>query len=164
MQEIPYQRNKAVEYAIYWAEKRNPKYFDFENYGGDCTNFISQCIFAGTGTMNYTRTYGWYYNSSYDRAPAWTGVQFLYNFLTKNKSIGPYATHTDISSVELGDVIQLGGTKNYYHSLMVTQILGAPSVDTVLVSTHTYDANLRPLNTYIFEEYRCLHIEGYRKF
>jgi hypothetical protein len=164
MKEKPYNREKAVEYAKKWAFSRNPRYFDFENFGGDCTNFISQCVYAGTGVMNYTRIYGWYYNSSYDRAPAWTGVQFFYNFMVKNKSVGPFATEVDLSYAELGDIIQLGDWNRYYHSMIITQINGLPSLDTILISTHSEDANLRPLNTYTFERIRCLHIEGYRVF
>ena len=44
--EIPYDRKAAVEYADYWAYRRNPKYYAFDDIGGDCTNFVSQCIFC----------------------------------------------------------------------------------------------------------------------
>ena len=164
MREYSYNRIKAINYAKKWANKRNPKYFDFENFGGDCTNFISQCLYAGIGVMNYTRILGWYYSSSYNRAPAWTGVQFLYNFLTQNKSVGPFASEVNISKIELGDIIQLGGTNGFYHSLIITQINGEPDINSILISTHTYDANLRPLNTYIYEKIRFIHIKGYRNF
>ena len=50
-----YDRNNAVEYAKRWALSRNPRYYDFHGIGGDCTNFASQCIYAGAGVMNYTR-------------------------------------------------------------------------------------------------------------
>jgi len=39
--EIVYNREKAIEYAQKWAYKRNPRYFDFEDIGGDCTNVVS---------------------------------------------------------------------------------------------------------------------------
>ncbi|HOA54831.1 MAG TPA: amidase domain-containing protein, partial [Clostridiales bacterium] len=57
----PYDRDKAVRYAHRWAYERNPAYYDFEKLGGDCTNFASQCIYAGSGIMNHTPVYGWYY-------------------------------------------------------------------------------------------------------
>ena len=60
---MPYNREKAVEYADTWAMGRNPAYYDYSNLGGDCTNFISQCLYAGGGIMNYTRDLGWYYNN-----------------------------------------------------------------------------------------------------
>ena len=107
MRAIEYDRIKALEYAEKWAFGRNPAFYDFENNGGDCTNFISQCIFAGSGVMNYTPTFGWYYNSQYSRAPAWTGVQYLYNFLTLNRSVGPYGKQSDEDVCQAGDIIQL---------------------------------------------------------
>jgi len=41
--------------------------------------------------MNYTPVMGWYYNSTYDRTPSWSGVEYLYNFLIGNQGVGPYA-------------------------------------------------------------------------
>ena len=84
LKEIKYDRKKALEYAKEWAFKRNPKYLNFENIGGDCTSYVSQCMYAGCKVMNYTPIYGWYYKSSYDRSPSWSGVEFLFNFLVNN--------------------------------------------------------------------------------
>ena len=72
MKEIGYQREAVLEYAKRWAKGRNPRYLDFEHMGGDCTNFASQCIYAGSGVMNYTPTMGWYYSSGSNRSPSWT--------------------------------------------------------------------------------------------
>ena len=44
MQLKRYNRQKAIDYARKWALDRNPIYHDYEKYGGDCTNFISQCF------------------------------------------------------------------------------------------------------------------------
>ena len=48
-----YNRQKVYEYAKKWAYGRNPKYYNFDPVGGDCTNFVSQCIYSGCGQMNY---------------------------------------------------------------------------------------------------------------
>ena len=80
-----YNREAAVAYAREWALSRNPAYYDYSELGGDCTNFASQCIYAGAGVMNYTPVFGWYYISSAERTASWTGVEFLYNFLTQNE-------------------------------------------------------------------------------
>lgn len=69
MREVPYDRAAAVNYARRWALGRNPVYYNFENVGGDCTNFTSQSIYAGAKIMNFTPVMGWYYRSSYDRTP-----------------------------------------------------------------------------------------------
>lgn len=163
LKEIIYNRDKAIEYAQKWALKRNPRYFDFSNFGGDCTNFVSQCIYAGCGVMNYTPTFGWYYNSSYSRSPSWSGVEYLYNFFTTNKNAGPYATEVAISNIEIGDVIQLGDKDfKFYHTLFVTKIDTSPSAYTIYVSSHSYDAKNRLLDTYTYSNIRYLHIDGVR--
>ena len=102
-----YNRQKAVEYAKEWAFKRNPNYYNFDSIGGDCTNFISQCLYTGSKIMNYTNTYGWYYKNANDKSPSWTGVQFLYNFLINNKGLGPIANNSNENNVQIGDIIQL---------------------------------------------------------
>lgn len=158
MHELPYNRTAAVEYARKWALTRNPAFYDFEEIGGDCTNFASQCIYAGSGVMNYTPVMGWYYNSPYDRTPSWSGVEYLYNFLITNKSVGPYAKIVPASQVLPGDIVQLGtGSGDFYHSPVITAI--SPII---LVAAHTYDALDRPLSSYIFDTARFLHIEGVR--
>ncbi|MBR4879641.1 MAG: amidase domain-containing protein, partial [Clostridia bacterium] len=60
MPTIPYNRLAAVRYARKWALSRNPMYYNFDETGGDCTNFASQCIYAGAGVMNFGPLYGWY--------------------------------------------------------------------------------------------------------
>ena len=159
--ELPYNREKAVAYARAWALKRNPRYLDFEKMGGDCTNFASQCLFAGSGVMNHTPTLGWYYNSGSDRSPSWTGVPYLRNFLVANKGPGPYATETDEAHALPGDIVQLGDeTGRFYHSPVVCET----GESGILVCAHTFDADLRPLYSYSYAQSRVLHIEGGRNY
>lgn len=166
MTDYPYDRIKATQYARKWALTRNPYYFDFEDNGGDCTSFISQCVYAGAPVMNYTKTYGWYYISSYNRAPAWTSVIYFSKFLLTNNNAGPFAEETDISEIELGDIIQLGTDTSFYHSVIVTGFTdeNTPCEDNILVSTHSYDALDKLVDNYTFERLRCLKILGYRRF
>ena len=101
LERIPYDRRAAVAYAHQWAYGRNPDFYDYEEIGGDCTNFASQCIFAGCGIMNFTPTYGWYYITANQKAPAWTGVPFLWNFLTrKTFSVGPVGEPAALEELE----------------------------------------------------------------
>ncbi len=159
MQVIPYDREAAIEYARRWALSRNPAYYNFEKIGGDCTNFASQCIYAGARVMNYTPVSGWYYNSLSSRAPAWTSVQYLYNFLIGNKAQGPYARVVSRQEAEPGDIVQLGKSDGvFYHSPVITA-----THPIILVAAHTYDALDRPLDTYIYDQARFIHIEGARK-
>ena len=87
-----YDRTAAVLYAHQWAYGRNPAFYDYENLGGDCTNFASQCVFAGSGVMNFTPDFGWYYIDANQKSPSWTGVPYFWNFMTrKEPSVGPVA-------------------------------------------------------------------------
>ena len=87
LHETGYRRAPAIEYAHRWAYSRNPAYANFDRMGGDCTNFASQCLFAGCGVMNETKTFGWYYHSLASRAPGWTSVVYLHQFLTTNMKL-----------------------------------------------------------------------------
>ena len=69
-----YDRISAINYAKKWALSRNPRYYNFDAVGGDCTSFISQCLFAGSQKMNYNYENGWYYNNGYDKSFVGTGI------------------------------------------------------------------------------------------
>lgn len=156
---MQYDRKAALEYANKWAYRRNPRFFDFSEIGGDCTNFASQVLYAGSGVMNYTPTYGWYYISLNDRAPAWTGVNELYRFLVNNKGPGPQARVVGLSEIDVGDIIQLRfeGEGRFDHSPVVTDV-GMRTADTILVAAHSRDVNCRPLSSYYYNAIRPLHI------
>jgi len=156
---VPYNRILAKQYAKKWAFSRNPKYYAFDKVGGDCTNFISQCIYAGCKIMNYTPIMGWYYINSTQRAPSWSGVEYLYNFLTTNKTLGPYGKEAHAFEMEIGDVIQLGNSEKFYHSLLVVD----KNNNDIYVAAHDFDAYMKNLKTYIYERIRFIHIEGILK-
>ena len=163
MIEFAYNREKAVAYAPQWAYRRNPAFLDFQELGGDCTNFASQCIFAGAGIMNYTPVYGWYYINGNNRTASWTGVVYLYNFLTQNEGVGPYAREVDITEIQPGDVCQLALDRDTFHHTPVIVKTGlVPDFSNVLVAAHSRDVDCRPLDTYSFRKVRFLHIEGVR--
>ena len=163
--ELAYLRRRAVAYAERWALSRNPLFYDFADLGGDCTNFVSQSIYAGGCVMNYKPTFGWYYISLDQRAPAWTGVEFLYDFLTGggdypdvNDRPGPFGREVRAAQTQIGDVVQLGRDGDFYHSLVIT---GYEPRD-ILVSAQSDDALDRRLTSYNFEVVRFIHIDGVR--
>lgn len=156
---IQYNRPNAVAYAREWALSRKPQFFDFHGIGGDCTNFASQCIYAGAGVMNYTRDYGWYYISPNDRAAAWSGVQYLYRFLTTNQGVGPFGRDANLSEIQLGDVIFLYNGDRLYHTLVVT---GFDNDGEILICAHTVDSYMRRLDTYNYVRAYPVHIENVR--
>ena len=162
---IPYDRLAAVRYAHRWAYSRNPAFYDYEQLGGDCTNFASQCLYAGTGVMNFTPTFGWYYIDANDKAPAWTGVQYFFNFMTRQEpSPGPFGVEIPINRLDLllpGDFVQLKfANETYGHTPIIVSVGRSASLDTILIAAHSHDADYRPLNTYQYQEIRFIHILG----
>ncbi len=157
---FPYNRAAAVAYARKWAMSRNPNYYDYEKLGGDCTNFVSQCLYAGGGVMNYKPTFGWYYTSANNHSPSWTGVPYLYNFLTRKTGIGPIGMKVDMDKIQPGDVSQFWDGKAWYHSQIITSIGNPPSPGNILICTHTFDSIDRPLTSYENKGIRFIHIDG----
>ena len=164
--EKAYQREKAVEYARRWALSRNPLFFDFTGIGGNCTNFVSQCVLAGSCVMNRTVDFGWYYFSEEDRAPAWSSVEYFYDFLTgtpafasRNGGIGPYAKEVPMRQAEIGDVAQYADREgDWYHTVIISRIENGE----IYVCAQSNDALDRPLSDYNFAAVRFLHIQGVR--
>ena len=157
-----YNRAAAVAYAHAWAYRRNPRYYNYEELGGDCTNFASQCLYAGSGIMNFTPTWGWYYLDGDGKAPAWRGVQYLWNFLTRTRqSVGPVGEACALEDLQPGDLVQLSfdGT-TFGHTPFVIAVEQPVSPQTVFVAAHTQDADYRPLSTYVYQSLRCLRITG----
>ena len=163
---MPYVREAALAYAARWALSRNPLFYNFTEVGGDCTNFVSQAVLAGSCVMNMTPTFGWYYRSVEERAPAFTGVQPFWDFFTgapdfaeANGGVGPFGREVTAEEVLPGDVVQLGNAAGtYYHTLLITRIRERE----ILVAAHSNDAYDRPLSSYQAALRRYLHVEGVR--
>ena len=158
-----YDRRAVVRYAHRWAYGRNPAFYDYEEVGGDCTNFASQCVFAGSGVMNFTPDLGWYYIDANQKAPAWTGVEYFWNFMTRREiSQGPVGVPCQLADLRPGDLVQLSFNGEEFQHTPVVVAVRRPvlSLNDVLIAAHSYDADNRPLSTYTFQDIRFLHILG----
>ena len=150
----PYNRRSAVAYAHKWALGANPDFYHFGGIGGDCTNFISQCLLAGGGEM-IEKPNGWFYVSKDYRSPSWTSVEALQNFLL-DQNEGLVASISDISSLEEGDIVQLRQNKDRFnHTLIITKKVESE----IYVCAHSNDALDKNLNEYYYIERIGLHIE-----
>ncbi|MCU5584444.1 amidase domain-containing protein [Bacillus toyonensis] len=150
-----YNPSAAVNYALTWALSRNSAYGDWSGNGGDCTNFVSQALYAG-GMRPIIKdnltidspiiTDGNYWFSKkvemslrYRVSASWVNVEKFYDFWAPRanmvtKTWSPMQVYYGSSP---GDVIQYqyagGGTK--WHSLMVTG--KDTSKRTIYISQHS---------------------------
>ena len=162
----PYVRENAVAYARKFAFSQNSQFANFAGIGGNCTNFVSQCVYAGSCKMNYTKTFGWYYISLDERSPSWSGVEYFYNFITEqpefaaeNMGIGPFGREVRAREIQEGDFIQLAdSTGDFYHTLIITGF----EPNDILICAHSDDALDRRLSTYNFASLRLIHVDGVR--
>ena len=160
MKYIKYNRQEVVEYARKWAFSRNPKYYNFDAVGGDCTSFASQCIFAGSKKMNYEKDLGWYYINGNNKSPSWSGVEYLYQFLTHNRGVGLQAIETIQSKIDVGDIAQLSfDGEKFAHTLVIVNIENKVTFSGIKIASHTWDSFNKPISEYNFQKIRWIHIE-----
>ena len=166
---IPFDRDGAIEYARRWALDRNPKYYDFDDIGGDCTNYVSQTLLAGGCKMDKSSViYGWYYNNANDKSPSWTGVEQLHDYLVRQKDYGIIAYEIDLNSVEAGDITQLSfNGKMFQHSPFIVSVKrnsdNSVSYDHIKICAHSFDSENRALDTYQWKKIRFIRIAGFKE-
>lgn len=150
-----YNRADAVKYALQYGQKPNPAYRHMEVYniaGGDCTNFVSQCLRAGGAPMAFGTSRPWWYdmrgggeNSDHRWSVSWAVAHSLYWCLKvrhEKKMSGLCAMEvSDISMLEPGDVIQYENSKGtIYHSAIVTDFAYLSGKQVPLITQHTFNA------------------------
>ncbi len=150
---MKYDRNAAVAYAREFAMSKNPDYYFFGGIGGDCTNFVSQCLHAGGFNMIYDDIDGWFYVNSSFRSASWTGVEFFRRFLLNDLHF-PKGEIVGREDVEIGDIIFLNDGRRYYHSLFITKIEDGE----IYICSHSDPSLDRPLSTYRYFDCDFVHI------
>ncbi|MHA6482666.1 amidase domain-containing protein [Paenibacillus sp. strain BS8-2] len=144
---IRYRRDLAAAYADRWWNAGNPTYELFEV---NCTNYVSQCIFAGNAAMDYTgrRGSGWWYKGRNKGQEWWSYSWAVSNslnvFLSAARKSGLRAvTVQSANELQLGDVITYdwNGDGRFQHSTIVTAFdsAGQPLVNAnTVASRHRY--------------------------
>ncbi|WP_150271982.1 amidase domain-containing protein [Paenibacillus tepidiphilus] len=168
--EVRYRREEAAAYADRWWKDGNP---EFEIFEVDCTNYVSQCLFAGGAPIHYTgkRETGWWYKG-YNGAQEWWSYSWavsdsLQRYLSAVRPSGLRAEAVDRpEQLMLGDVIQYDwdGNGHYQHSTIVTAFdaEGLPLVNARTVSSRHRFWDYR--DSYAWTDktaYRFFHINDY---
>jgi hypothetical protein len=162
---VKYDRIKVQQYADTWWDQANPDYIHFDV---DCTNYVSQCLYAGNAPMNYTgkREKGWWYKGQSNQEQwsfSWSvshSLQWHLSSSTSGLRADPVKSAAELA---LGDVIiyDWDGNGKYQHSVIVAAMDadGMP-----LVNAHTSNSRHRYWDyrdSYAWSEktkYRFFHI------
>lgn len=172
-------QTKIVDYAHKYAKKYNPEY-RVPDSGSDCTNFVSQAIYAGGLSMSpssirgtnpgtNTTTDEWYYYNSpsataatpYEKAVAvsssWVRVVDLYTYLAPHYDAVEATTKAVVEqNLKAGYIIQGGPlVGRYEHSAIVTEKDGK-----WCYTAHTNDRKDRDMKYYYsaYEKFRIIKV------
>ena len=147
-----YNIDEALSYALKYVDEINPQFGNYEKWGGDCTNYISQCLFAGGIPFDFQGIdvrYHWYWFSEAKRTPSWTAANSLKFYMENNNTnndgslaMGLKAAPISLGQLLRGDLVQLIDSNGYaYHSMIVTgYVTQEGRVIDYLISQHSgYD-------------------------
>lgn len=171
-----YQAIYGVPYPSNWPTV----YKNEDNNGGDCTNFVSQSIFEGTGYTNGDASYfnptpndyNWYYKfSQYPQgSTTWINVGWLYSYLlnTNTSKRGPYGiaieSNSFCTSINPGDPIFMKSGSTWTHAVIVySKSSPCTSPSNIRVNSHNSYKRNEPLTTWSGFSWYGVFIQGYRK-
>ncbi|MED4531137.1 amidase domain-containing protein [Metabacillus fastidiosus] len=139
-QEFQYDRLAAVQYAERWWNSHNPNYKNFEV---NCTNFISQCLHAGTAPMRGypNRSGGWWMQQN-NWSYSWSVANALTNFLSTSKTGLRAQRVYSAEELQPGDVIcyDFQGDGRFDHT---TIVVAKDQNNMPLVNAQTYNSRMR---------------------
>lgn len=167
-----YDRAAAVDYARQWALSRNEDWVDYSGAGGNCQNFVSQCLLAGGIPMDTTggAVWKWYGRSPNNRAGAvgrsasWTGVTGFLAYVQNNEGGAGMAATADVPyySGQPGDVIHMAyAGEEWRHTVIITEVITDEEGNPVdyLICSNTADQRNFPVSAYAFTRQLLIRIE-----
>lgn len=167
-----YDRAAAVAYANRWVPQRNTAWADYTNYGGNCQNFVSQCLLEGGIPMDTTGTAVWkWYGETPNNLPqqtgrsaSWSAVDDFLNYAEENTGYGLVAVvDAPYASGEVGDVITMGFDEEWRHTVIITGIVTDDEGNVVdyLIHSNTADQANFPLRAYAYTRQILTKIYGW---
>jgi hypothetical protein len=138
-----YNPKNAVAYAERYWNSPNPAYPHFTD---DCTNFISQCLYAGGIPMLFSKEKGkgWWIRTGKgsEWSYSWAVAHALYLVLKSGAAPMRAVTKTSPDQLVPGDIIcyDFDGDGRFQHN---TIVVAKDANDMPLVNAHTTDSSMR---------------------
>lgn len=153
---VSYDRDAASKYAQTYYHSRNDKWWDFDDEGGNCQSFASQCLIAGGMLMDYDGDCRWFYNSYSDYVSPWNYVGDFYEYADQNEGPGLVCdVNTNIYYAQPGDIIQVGIT-SVSHTTIVSRIVDGH----ILLNSNSIDMKDYPLEAYSYPVRKLIKVLG----
>lgn len=168
----PYNREDAVSYSYNYITKRNSEWFDYSDIGGNCQNYVSQCLYSGgipadeSGSI-YNQ---WKHHDSainetegVGRSYSWTTVGYFYDYIKSNVENGICALpDSNFYLIEKGDVAEVGYDKRWGHTVLITESVKINNeIVDYLVNSNTVNLENYPLLAYTYPDLRFIKILGW---
>jgi len=167
-----YDREAAVAYAREWVGKRNPDWFDYAQYGGNCQNFASQVLLAGGIPMDTSGSAVWKWYSDVPnqnavaagRSATWTGADAFFTYADENGGKGLAAVaDAPFFTGAPGDLIALGLDDEIRHVVVITDVVYDENGNVIdyLIASNTTDQMDYPVSAYSYTRRRLIKIYGW---
>ena len=169
-----YNRDKALEYAKKWVNKRDSEWTTFD---ANCQNYASIVLYTGGIPMDYTGSANdfkqWkFYSSAYNENETnkgyvytWTSVPRFSYYVKNNTGSGICAVYDEnLYAAEAGDIIHVGTINPRRHALVV---IGNYKVDgkvvDILVNSNTVDLENYPMSAYVYPYTSLIKVYGWNE-
>ncbi len=156
----PYNRTAAKNYMMQWIDKRNPAWFAYDAYGGNCMNFASQVLYAG----GIHKTSDWNWSGTWNYTPSWIVVDNFADYAAKANSKQLYCNSYDnYYSGNIGDVVLIGIDSPRSHATVISDIIrneNGEAIDYLLCCNTTNHKNF-PAAAYHYTNQQLIRIYGW---
>lgn len=161
----PYDRAAALAYAEAYAMTRNPDWADFSYSGGNCQNFVSQCLLAGGIPADPYGDAVWTYGGDgYERSGSWASVSQFQRYASGNTGYGLVSlVDAPYFSGQPGDLIQMGDANGWHHTVIIGDTVRDEAGNTVdyLIHSNTNDMKNFPASLYGYPVFSLIRIAGW---
>ncbi len=154
-----YDREAAVAYARAHVDERSGEWHDYSGEGGNCQNFVSQCLLAGGIPMDTDgpERWKWYGEALSDTSEeagctlSWINVDYFYAYARDNRGSG-LAAQTDAAfdSGQPGDLIMMGTPEDWNHMVIISEVVKDENGRTIdyMICSNTTDVQDFPASAY----------------